>query len=242
MAYAYARQAAAAEEFGDRGAGEDGGAVPQTCRQRPCGGGGGPGQLRDQRDDLGSGRPYGVGGGVRDVLGADDHRAGADVLPVQVDRLLEFAGGVDAGRPGAGDEAGGAGAFAGAGGQDDRAGGECPDALGSYGGEGARARPVERGDAGAQVGSGVDGRVGEEAGVGGAGERVRPVAEAPVGAVPGHSPGRLLALQDLDAGAGRREQRGRGEAGGTGAHHQNVDVSTCHFRASSNNARTAAPQ
>ena len=57
-----------------------------------------------------------------DVLGADDHRAMADATCSKRDELLERAGGVDAGRPVAGHQAGGAGSLADAGGEDDGSG------------------------------------------------------------------------------------------------------------------------
>ncbi|PSK44973.1 hypothetical protein B0E38_07450 [Streptomyces sp. 111WW2] len=78
--------------------------------------------------------------------------------------------------------------------------------------------------------------------MGGAGQGVRPVAEAAVRAVPGDSPGRLLALQEHDACAGPREPGGGRESGGPGSHHQDVGLSAGHPCASSNNARTVAPQ
>lgn len=193
------------------------------------------------------GRTQGADSRVRDGLVADDDRPGADPLPVQVDRLLEFAGGVDAGRAAAGDEARGPGTFAGAGGEDDGPGGDPFEPAGSGGLHGAGSRPARDGHPGAQNCAHAYRRGHTPPGVRGS---VRPSpgeapAESAVVAVAGDPARFLLALQDLDpARAGCGEFGPGGQAGGARPHDQDVNgpFAPGHACASSNRARTAAPQ
>ncbi len=62
-----------------------------------------------------------------DQLGADDHRAGADLRVVQMHEVLQLAGGVDPVGPVAGDQPGGPWPLPRTGGQDHRVGGDGPD-------------------------------------------------------------------------------------------------------------------
>lgn len=96
----------AAGQGGDSGAGEERGAGPGPGRHREAGGR----LVGDHGDYVQAGDAQGVGRGTADGFVADDDSAGTDPLPVEMDGLLEFSGGVDAGWARAGYEAGAAGA------------------------------------------------------------------------------------------------------------------------------------
>ncbi len=238
VAQPYTGQPAPSEQFDDVRPGQQGDGSAQRRH-------GGAGLFGDHGDGLGAARAQGAYRGEGDRFRADDDRAAADPLVVQMDGLLEFAGGEDARGPGAGDKPCAARAFTGSGGEDH---GPCRDGLQacrSYRLQGARARPAGDGDAGAQPGAGAYGVVDEPAGVLGAAERPLQIAEpeAAVAAVARDAAGLLLAFDDLDpAGSGGGQAGGRGEPGRAGPDDKDVDRAYRHRRSSSNRARTAGPQ
>lgn len=236
-----------AQEFGHGRAGEYGHAMTEAC----CGGPG-PAQLvarllGGERSDGDAGAPQGGQGRVADRFGADDDRAGADPLSVQVDGLLKLAGGEHSGGPCAGYEACAARAFACPGGEDDGARGDAfePVRAGDVQGEGPR--PSGGGDprpyacAGAERGLDGPGRVLRP--------RHAPPPEPAVVAVPRHAARHRLTLQDLhDTRPVVGEAAGGREPGGPRADDDHVDAplpprhAGPHSRRPSWSSRTAAPQ
>jgi hypothetical protein len=164
--------------------------------------------------------PQGQHGGPADQFRAHDDRAGAGRLVVQVDVVLQLAGGEDAVRAVAGNQARGPRPFAGTGGEHHRAG--IDPARPPRAGHQQRAIGGPRGDHGRQADLGADGlgQFGQAPGVGRTGQQgpqvTYPVPQ--VVAVPGDAADLGLPLEDEHRGhAGGAQVPGGGQPGGPAA-------------------------
>jgi hypothetical protein len=175
------------------------------------------------------------------VLGPDHHRPVADRLAVEVDELLQGAGGEHAERAGARHQPRRAGPFAASGGQQHRPGGHRrqPARPGQL--QRRRPRPAGRGvgssgpaghgGGGAELDAGGRGAGGPGGGVARPADAAVQVAQAEPGVVgvPGHAAGVGLPVDRQHPPDPEPAQLDRGgQPGRPGADHQHVDVDAVH--------------